>query len=146
MSNCLEVLYDVIVKFGSLLPAEQAQLRDHLLPLLEDGRTGIKKRTIHCFGRLFNEHQRKNARFAKSSQHSYVREGVCSTAVDPSACVPETELAGAAGALTPYLSDSALASIVDPILSKLQSNRIKAEDRQTYIQAVAALRCGCLAC
>ena len=51
MSNCLEVLNDVVVKLGSLIPTEHNQLRDSLLPLLEDGRTGIRKRTIHCFGK-----------------------------------------------------------------------------------------------
>lgn len=50
VSNCLEVLIDLITKYGSSIEAEHAKLRSSLLPLLEDNRVGVKKRTIHCLG------------------------------------------------------------------------------------------------
>ena len=45
-----------------------------------------------------------------------------------------------AGALAPYLNDTLLAKSVEPILSKLQSNRLSADDRLSSLQALGTLR------
>ena len=46
----LEILNDLLNKFGGLMAGDHARLRDSLLPLLEDNRAGVKKRAIHCLG------------------------------------------------------------------------------------------------
>ena len=46
----LEILNELLNKFGGLMAGDHARLRDTILPLLEDNRAGVKKRAIHCLG------------------------------------------------------------------------------------------------
>ena len=47
MSECLDVLTEIIAKFGSVVP-QQEELKTALLPELDANRAGIRKRAIHC--------------------------------------------------------------------------------------------------
>lgn len=46
----LDIMNDVLVKFGHMMGTEQAQLKDILLQGLVDPRPIIRKRAISCLG------------------------------------------------------------------------------------------------
>ena len=56
---CLDILYEIVRKFGVILVSDDQKnnsglaqsLVDSLLPLLEESRAGIRKRSIHCLGK-----------------------------------------------------------------------------------------------
>jgi hypothetical protein len=48
----LEVLNEALSKFGGLMTESHAMLRDALLPVLEESRSGLRKRAVHCMGEM----------------------------------------------------------------------------------------------
>lgn len=50
MNDSLDILVDVLGKFGHLLPEQHATIVAVLLPHLDDHRQGIRKRALHCIG------------------------------------------------------------------------------------------------
>ena len=61
VSASLEVLNDLLTRFGGLMTEDHARLIDNLLPLLEGNRSGVKKRATHCLGNLLFCPQRHDA-------------------------------------------------------------------------------------
>eukprot|EP00878_Enallax_costatus_P002222 GHUV01002394.1.p1 GENE.GHUV01002394.1~~GHUV01002394.1.p1 ORF type:complete len:958 (+),score=265.35 GHUV01002394.1:286-3159(+) len=51
-NDSLDILTDVLGKFGHLLPEQHAMILQTLLPYLDDNRQGIRKRALHCIGAL----------------------------------------------------------------------------------------------
>lgn len=57
-NECLDILHEMVRKFGVVLVADDQKnktgmsetLVGCLLPLLEETRSGIRKRAIHCLG------------------------------------------------------------------------------------------------
>ena len=49
-NECLDILNEVITKYGSLMTQQHAQLTGALLPLLDDRRSPMRKRAIGCLG------------------------------------------------------------------------------------------------
>lgn len=48
VSASLDLLNEVVSKFGGLVAGEHARVRDCLLPELDESRAGVRKRAIHC--------------------------------------------------------------------------------------------------
>ena len=48
VSASLDLLCEVVGRFGDLVSAEHARIRDCLLPELDESRAGVRKRAIHC--------------------------------------------------------------------------------------------------
>ena len=46
----LDIMNDILLKFGHLLGSEQAQLKDILLQGLVDSKPVIRKRAVSCLG------------------------------------------------------------------------------------------------
>jgi hypothetical protein len=51
LTDSLDILTDVVAKFGHLLPEQHATIVQLLQPYLDDSRQGIRKRALHCIGR-----------------------------------------------------------------------------------------------
>ena len=49
-NECLDILNEIITKYGSLMTQQHAQLTGALLPLLDDRRSPMRKRAIGCLG------------------------------------------------------------------------------------------------
>lgn len=49
-NDSLDILTDVLAKFGHLLADQHALILQTLLPYLDDSRQGIRKRALHCIG------------------------------------------------------------------------------------------------
>lgn len=47
----LDIMNDVLLKFGHMMGSEQAQLKDILLQGLVDPKPVIRKRSINCLGK-----------------------------------------------------------------------------------------------
>uniref|UniRef100_A0A383VAE3 TATA-binding protein interacting (TIP20) domain-containing protein n=1 Tax=Tetradesmus obliquus TaxID=3088 RepID=A0A383VAE3_TETOB len=52
LTDSLDILTDVVAKFGHLLPEQHATIVQLLQPYLDDSRQGIRKRALHCIGAL----------------------------------------------------------------------------------------------
>ena len=50
VNACLEVLDDVVSKFGSIIEPEHSRLKLALLKLLKEDKATHRKRTLHCLG------------------------------------------------------------------------------------------------
>jgi len=50
--DSLDILGEVLTKFGGLVGAEHVRIRTTLAPLLDDGRTALRKRALHCLAAL----------------------------------------------------------------------------------------------
>lgn len=50
LTDSLDILTDVVAKFGHLLPEQHATIVQLLQPYLDDSRQGIRKRALHCIG------------------------------------------------------------------------------------------------
>ena len=51
-TSCLDIMNEVLAKFGQLLTTEQGPLRTILLQQLSSSKTGIRKRAMACLGAL----------------------------------------------------------------------------------------------
>ncbi|KAK9835209.1 hypothetical protein WJX81_005880 [Elliptochloris bilobata] len=52
VSASLDLMNEVVSKFGGLVAAEHARICDCLLPELDESRAGVRKRAIHCLSAL----------------------------------------------------------------------------------------------
>lgn len=52
VGDSLDILADVLTKFGGLVGGEHARVRAALAPLLDDSRAALRKRALHCMGAL----------------------------------------------------------------------------------------------
>ena len=57
VSASLDLLNEVLSKFGGLVASEHARLRNALLPELDESRAGVRKRAIHCLSAPLAQHR-----------------------------------------------------------------------------------------
>ena len=75
----LDIMNDILLKFGHLLGSEQAQLKDILLQGLVDPKPVIRKRAVSCLGAFCSSETRASAgclanqilQFNNLSQHDH---------------------------------------------------------------------------
>lgn len=56
ISECIDILTEVLVKFGRSLKDEHLFLKDILLQYLAEPRSVIRKKAVSCTGELLNKH------------------------------------------------------------------------------------------
>lgn len=49
--DSLDILGEVLSKFGGLVSAEHARVRTAVVPLLDDSRSSLRKRALQCLGK-----------------------------------------------------------------------------------------------
>jgi len=62
-SECLDILCDVLHRFGSLMTADHEKLMNALLVQLNLQRAGLRKRAIQCLGKCVSLGARFSSRF-----------------------------------------------------------------------------------
>lgn len=53
VNACLEVLDDLVSKYGSAIEAEHVQMEQALLTLIQQNKASHRKRALHCLGNSF---------------------------------------------------------------------------------------------
>ncbi|GFH06744.1 TIP120 domain-containing protein, partial [Haematococcus lacustris] len=95
VGDALDILTEVLLKFGSLLGSLLGAIQVALLSLLDDPRAAVRKRAMHC-----------------------------------------------TGALSMFLPDAPLASLVQSLLERLQQPGLKPDMVHIYVQAMGQVRGG----
>ena len=62
----LDIMNDILLKFGHLLGSEQAQLKDILLQGLVDSKPVIRKRAVSCLGGFPSSNIQRNCQLPSS--------------------------------------------------------------------------------
>ena len=117
----LDIMNDILLKFGHLLGSEQAQLKDILLQGLVDPKPVIRKRAVSCLGDSPSCHPA-----AVQSRSCFQGNGF-STMTD------------CAGSLVPYLPDSALEQVATHIMQGLKASQGNEEALRIWSQALGAM-------
>jgi hypothetical protein len=154
LNDSLDVLHELLARFGSLLREQHAEIASVLLPLLDDHRAGARKRALHCIGVL------RTAQCgvewcewcdaacccvgspSASASSSLQRTAVCLlvilhtsiTHICSAPSAPLTVWPHSVAALAPYLEDAQLDALTQHVLSQLASGSLKQDVSRTYVQ------------
>ncbi len=121
----LDIMNDILLKFGHLLGSEQAQLKDILLQGLVDPKPVIRKRAVSCLGGSLFQHT-KELPAVFTSWSCFSDNGFTMTADH-------------AGSLVPYLPDSALEQVATHIMQGLKASQGNEEAMRIWSQALGAM-------
>ena len=132
--ECLDILCDVLHKYGNLMASDHEPLLGALLPQLSSNQATVRKKTVSCIGK---HKYTQIEKFACSVNASLIGKkipmGLLMEYSDCDLCLPSASLASS-------LSDDLLAKATGEVLRLLKNRASKSEMARTNIQMSGALR------
>ena len=129
-TSCLDIMHEVLTKFGHLLTTEQGPLKTILLHELSSSKAGIRKRAMGCLGAIT---KCLCSRCCGLPQYSFAAIAHVWDAVG------SLNLRCTAGALVPYVPNPLLDEIAEELLARMKACSGQPDATRTVVQALGTV-------